>query len=226
VRQEYASRRTEGLLVTSRSYSEHQTARRLLTADEVRRLGQDELLIVSGNRKADQGGALVLGATAGAAPGDGAGAGQSRAMTDRWLTGLDAAGGPGGSRNKRATGLARCFQRATDEQHRIAGVGVEDLIGHVRHDDALLVARRQRRAPNVERPCERRQAEQPVVRRSRARVQPGMHRAGGQELHIGDRRLPSLSEEGFHVLPIEGGNRRKPQERGYTEQPHRWPRST
>jgi type IV secretory pathway TraG/TraD family ATPase VirD4 len=33
------------------SYSEHQTARRLLTADEVRRLGQDELLIVSGNRK-------------------------------------------------------------------------------------------------------------------------------------------------------------------------------
>jgi type IV secretory pathway TraG/TraD family ATPase VirD4 len=51
VQQEYTSRKPESLLVTSRSYSEHQTARRLLTADEVRRLGQDELLIVSGNRK-------------------------------------------------------------------------------------------------------------------------------------------------------------------------------
>jgi len=51
VQQEYTSRRPEGLLVTSLSYSEHQTARRLLTADEVRRLRQDELLIVSGNRK-------------------------------------------------------------------------------------------------------------------------------------------------------------------------------
>jgi type IV secretion system protein VirD4 len=51
VRQEYTSRRPEGLMVTSLSYSEHQTARRLLTADEVRRLRQDELLIVSGNRK-------------------------------------------------------------------------------------------------------------------------------------------------------------------------------
>jgi type IV secretory pathway TraG/TraD family ATPase VirD4 len=51
VRQEYTSRRPEGLLVTAMSYSEHQTGRRLLTADEVRRLRQDELLIVSGNRK-------------------------------------------------------------------------------------------------------------------------------------------------------------------------------
>jgi type IV secretion system protein VirD4 len=51
VQQEYTSRRPEGLMVTSMSYSEHQTARRLLTADEVRRLRQDELLIVSGNRK-------------------------------------------------------------------------------------------------------------------------------------------------------------------------------
>lgn len=51
MQQEYTSRQPEGILVTSMSYSEHQTARRLLTADEVRRLRQDELLIVSGNRK-------------------------------------------------------------------------------------------------------------------------------------------------------------------------------
>jgi len=51
VRQEYQSRRPEGLLVTSYSYSEHQTSRRLMTADEVRRLSREELLIVSENRR-------------------------------------------------------------------------------------------------------------------------------------------------------------------------------
>ncbi len=67
VQQEYTSRRPEGLLVTSRSYSEHQTARRLLTADEVRRLRQPQ----AGAHQT-----LVLGAAAGAGPSDGVGADQ------------------------------------------------------------------------------------------------------------------------------------------------------
>ena len=51
VQQEYTSRRPMGLLVESQSFSEHRSGRRLLTADEVRRLRADELLVVSGNRK-------------------------------------------------------------------------------------------------------------------------------------------------------------------------------
>mgnify|MGYP001418042625 CR=1 FL=1 len=51
VRQEYQSRRPEGWLVTSYSYGEHHTQRRLLTADEVRRIGDDEALLIIANYK-------------------------------------------------------------------------------------------------------------------------------------------------------------------------------
>jgi len=49
VRQEFRSRQPREPLVTSYSYAEHQTPRRLLTADEVRRLGRDELLVLVSN---------------------------------------------------------------------------------------------------------------------------------------------------------------------------------
>ena len=49
VRQEYQSRRPEGWLVTSYSYGEHHTQRRLMTADEVRRIGDDEALVIVSN---------------------------------------------------------------------------------------------------------------------------------------------------------------------------------
>jgi len=49
VRQEYQSRRPEGWLVTSYSYGEHHTQRRLLTADEVRRIGDSEALLIIAN---------------------------------------------------------------------------------------------------------------------------------------------------------------------------------
>ena len=49
VQQEYTSQRPDRILVTAVGYCEYQTARRLLTADAVRRLRQDELLIVRGN---------------------------------------------------------------------------------------------------------------------------------------------------------------------------------
>jgi type IV secretory pathway TraG/TraD family ATPase VirD4 len=51
VRQEYQNRRPEGWLVTSYSYGEHHTQRRLMTADEVRRIGDDEALLIIANYK-------------------------------------------------------------------------------------------------------------------------------------------------------------------------------
>ncbi|HLG74396.1 MAG TPA: type IV secretory system conjugative DNA transfer family protein [Chloroflexota bacterium] len=51
VRQEYQSRRPEGWLVTSYSYGEHHTQRRLMTADEVRRIDDDEALLIIANYK-------------------------------------------------------------------------------------------------------------------------------------------------------------------------------
>lgn len=48
---ELASRRPESMLVTSWTHAEQHTARRLLTADEVRRIGQEETLIIVGNRR-------------------------------------------------------------------------------------------------------------------------------------------------------------------------------
>ena len=49
VRQEYQSRKPEGWLATSYTYGEHHTQRRLLTADEVRRLADDEELLIIAN---------------------------------------------------------------------------------------------------------------------------------------------------------------------------------
>jgi type IV secretion system protein VirD4 len=49
IQQEFRSRRPEAPLVTSYTYAEHQTSRRLLTADEVRRLGRDETLVIVSN---------------------------------------------------------------------------------------------------------------------------------------------------------------------------------
>jgi len=51
IRQEYQSRRPEGWMATSYSYGEHHTQRRLLTADEVRRIGDDEALLIVANFK-------------------------------------------------------------------------------------------------------------------------------------------------------------------------------
>lgn len=48
---ESRTRRPAGLLRATASYSEQQTGRRLLTADEVRRVGRDELLIITENRR-------------------------------------------------------------------------------------------------------------------------------------------------------------------------------
>jgi type IV secretion system protein VirD4 len=49
VQQEFRSRRPEAPLVTSYTYAEHQMPRRLLTADEVRRLPREETLVISSN---------------------------------------------------------------------------------------------------------------------------------------------------------------------------------
>jgi type IV secretory pathway TraG/TraD family ATPase VirD4 len=51
VRQEYQSRKPDGWLVTSYTYGEHHSQRRLLTADEVRRIGDDEALLIVANYK-------------------------------------------------------------------------------------------------------------------------------------------------------------------------------
>ncbi len=48
---ELASRRPESLGVTSYTHAEQHVARRLLTADEVRRIGQAETLLIVGNRR-------------------------------------------------------------------------------------------------------------------------------------------------------------------------------
>lgn len=49
LQQEFRSRRPEAPLVTSYTYAEHRTPRRLLTADEVRRLRRDETLVIISN---------------------------------------------------------------------------------------------------------------------------------------------------------------------------------
>ena len=51
VRQEYQSRKPDGWLVTSYTYGEHRSHRRVLTANEVRRIGDDEALLIVANYK-------------------------------------------------------------------------------------------------------------------------------------------------------------------------------
>jgi type IV secretion system protein VirD4 len=68
LRQEYRSRRPEAPLVTSYSYAEHQTPRRLLTADEVRRLRRDETVVIIANYRPIRAGRWCWDAVAKTAP--------------------------------------------------------------------------------------------------------------------------------------------------------------